>query len=161
MPEMKNIRVREAKIRDKGLFRKLWKAFLEEMYKKGGKATYLPTETNLDLFETIFEAYTNKQFPGIVLFVGEDAVLMWGDSGAIVFETEFGKQAVAWGTYVSPEFREMGISEQMTETAVQKMKALGFDWVTTAVLLDDEEGRKATDKFEKISYNVGYCLNRS
>jgi hypothetical protein len=54
MPELKNIRVREAKTRDRGLFRKLWKKFMEEQAGKG--ELILPNEKNLDFYTSLFNS---------------------------------------------------------------------------------------------------------
>jgi len=124
MPELTKIRIRAAKPRDRGLFKKLWKAFLEEECKGGG--IILPTEENLEVSAVLFDSYMDGSFDGVVLFVADKAVLMWGDPGW-TFETSLGKAALFWGIYVDPEYREKDIANELTKAAVDKLKALGFN----------------------------------
>lgn len=139
------IRVREAKQRDKGLFRKLWKSYLKDQHKKG--SDILPTAANLDKFELIFEKYVSGEFEGIVLFVADDAVLMWGSQGEPAFETNYKKPATAWGTYVGEKLRGKGVSKELRKIAAQKLREKGFDVAIGIGLKGNEEGLDSGTKF--------------
>lgn len=154
------IRVREAKLRDKGLFRKLWSQLLEDQYEKGSQV--LPSENNLDIYEVIFEKYVSGEFPGVVLFVAEDAVLMWGHTGQEALETK-DKIATGWGTYVGPKLRGKGASKELRKVACEKLKELGFEIVMGTTLTGNEEGEVSTEKFgfKKQACVVCYSLKES
>ena len=62
---IKNPRVRVAKPRDVGLFRKLWKLFLEEQKEMGG--VILPNEQNLEIFTNLFKIYNPPIVTGKLL----------------------------------------------------------------------------------------------
>ena len=115
---IKNPRVRVAKPRDVGLFRKLWKLFLEEQKEMGG--VILPNEQNLEIFTNLFKIYTDPdpeeeaKLDGVVLFIGEVAVMMWGDPD-VPIETTLGKTAYAYGIYVLPDNRQQGLSNLLHE----------------------------------------------
>lgn len=93
MAELKNIRVREAKGRDIGLFRKLWTQFLETQRTQGSGRDVKA----LALYEHLFNSYVAKEADGIVLFVADKGVLMWGEHGPLDIYTE--KTVAAWGDY--------------------------------------------------------------
>ena len=102
MGELKKIRVRNAKASDHGLFRKLWMGLLEQQVKEGSIVG--ATDATLAFYERLFNSYINSDFDGIVLFVADRGVLMWGASGTHVSYP--GKTATAWGAYIAPETSE-------------------------------------------------------
>lgn len=128
----KKPKVRAAKIQDKGLFRKLWKEFLEHEVSQGGNI--LPTDKNLDVYCNIFEKYVNGELPGVVSFIAEDAVLMWGSSGAPVFDTNIDPIAQGWGTYVRERARGKGYSRRIREVSLKRLESLKWN--------DGEEEKK-------------------
>jgi GNAT superfamily N-acetyltransferase len=139
---MKKIRVREAKPRDRGLFKKLWKLYLEEEHERGG--VVLPTDENVEVAATLFDRYLGEDFDGVVLFVADKAVLMYGDAG-MFYKTSLGKVATPWGIYVDPEVRNLSVATELTKAAVEKLTALGFDHLFGDVLLGNEASIKAIE----------------
>lgn len=93
MGDLKTIRVREAKPRDVGLFRKLWTQFLYGQKEQGS----VRDEKALGLYEHLFHLYMSKEAEGIVLFVADKGVLMWGDNGPLLAYPE--KTLSAWGDF--------------------------------------------------------------
>jgi len=77
MGALKRIRVRKARSEDIGLFRRLWKALMEEQYKAG--SLVLPSDENLKVAEALFKAYVEEDLEGVVLFVSNVGILMYGD----------------------------------------------------------------------------------
>lgn len=133
---MKKVRVRKATPRDKGLFRKLWADYLDHQHKAG--SFVLANDHNLSVFEGIFDLYTQELQPGIVLFIAEDAVLMWGKSSDDLIETNLGTIAQGWGTYIKPESRGNGLSKSIREEGKRLLKEMGFDAVIGTGLINEE-----------------------
>lgn len=147
MSELKKARVRAAKARDVGLFKKLWMQYLEEQVKQGGLV--IPSVDNVEVFANIFRMYIDKdnmpedaRFDGVVLFIGEVAMLMWGDSGSTA-ETQMGKTAYAWGVYIVPDQRGNGLSDLLHQEARKRLKAMGFDSLYATVLDQNSHGLEA------------------
>jgi GNAT superfamily N-acetyltransferase len=159
VPELKNIRVREAKARDRGLFRKLWKKFMEEQAGKG--ELILPNEKNLDFYTSLFNLYVSGEVQGTVLFVADQAVSMWGDQVSYL-DQKPGRGASCWGMYVEPENRRRGISNAFHEKAKEILAAQGFDFCSTAHLFNDDIAVKNSDgdsrEITKVSTNVYWML---
>lgn len=146
MQELKKARVRTAKPRDVGLFKKLWMQYLEEQTKQGGLV--IPSLDNVEVFANIFKMYVDPDMPeearfdGVVLFVGEVAVLMWGESGSAA-TTEMGKTAYAWGIYIVPDQRGNGLSDKLQQEARKRLKEMGFDSLYATVLDQNSHGLEA------------------
>jgi hypothetical protein len=104
VPELKKIRVREAKARDIGLFKKLWGEMLEKQDSV--------IENDSGLYEDLFNAYVDGKLNGVVLFVADKAVLMWG--GHVSPLKYPNKPVVAWGMYAT------GDSAEAIEVALKK-----------------------------------------
>jgi ribosomal protein S18 acetylase RimI-like enzyme len=161
MPALKKPRVREAKPRDIGLFRKLWKLYLEDQVEQGG--VILPTEDNLEVYVNIFKMYVDEDIPedaqtdGVVLFIGEVAMIMWGDSDSVV-ETTMGKTAYAWGVYVMPDHRGQGLSDMLHREAIKKLVEFKFDTVYSSIVTDNVHGYEAFKRgTEREVHNVPEC----
>jgi len=155
MPELTKIRVREAKPRDRGLFKKLWKSYLEEERETGG--IMLPTEANIETSAVMFDNYVDGTYEGVVLFVADKAVLMYGDPG-MVFETTLGKVAWGWGIYVHPDFREKGIAKELTKAAVDKLISLGFNRLYGEIRPDKEASTKALESVAPVKVISNLCI---
>lgn len=140
---VKKFRVREGKPRDKGLFRKLWKAFLKENSEQGH--WILPNSGNLDVATFYFDKYVNKEAEGVVLFVAQNAVLMWGEDLSPI-TTIFEKAAQGWGTYVDPDHRKNGMSAEMRKQGKEKLRELGFTHVVGSVMKDNHPSHISTLK---------------
>jgi len=157
----KKIRVREAKPRDLGLFRKLWVEFLKEQSEKG--SFILNTEHNLRVYEAVFNLYTEKTIPGTVLFIAEDAVLMWGQAGKDELETDLGVIAQGWGTYIKADSRGKGYSKAIRAEGQKRLKELGFDTIVGTGLIDDSTALDSAFNhgWERHSVLGFYRLNKA
>lgn len=149
MSELKKPRVRLAKPRDIGLFKKLWRLYLEEQTENG--SLLLPVEENVDVFANIFRMYIDPTIPedaqkdGVVLFISDVAFIMWGDSGDMV-KTKLGRTAYLWGVYVKPEYRRKGLSEMLHKEAMKHLLSMGFESLYGTVLSQNETGFKALER---------------
>ena len=124
--ELKKIRVREAKLRDIGLFKKLWQAGIDEFTSGKGTTAF---------FEELFNKYVETD-NGFVLLVADKGVLVAGETDA-QFESA-GTIAQIWGVYVSKDFRDQGIELAMINEAKLKFKALGYSIVALATFSAQE-----------------------
>jgi hypothetical protein len=125
VPELKKIRVREAKPRDIGLFKKLWAEHLEASAKAG--SIIAATEKTLDVYVKLFNMYLAGDYEGVVLFVADKGVLMYGDAGAPL-EHVHGRMVTDWGHYSTsgaPEGLEDALQTHAQAWAVEH----GFDGV--------------------------------
>lgn len=143
---MKKIRVRKAKERDLGLFRKLWKPYMEE--ENGGGNPVQGSDRNVAFYEQLFKKYTSGEWPGCCLFVGEDGVLLWGYGGQRPLDLDWDAARLAhgWGVYVRPESRKNGISRALYEAGREEMRQLGFERVMGEINLNNEAGVRAAEE---------------
>lgn len=126
MSELKKIRVREAKARDIGLFKKLWQDGIEESDSGKGSTVF---------FEELFDQYVESG-EGFILLVADKGVLIAGEA-----KTQFeavGTIAQIWGIYVSKDFRGQGIELAMLNEAKSKLKSQGHATVALAIRPDQE-----------------------
>jgi hypothetical protein len=117
MPELKRIRVREAKARDIGLFKKLWGEMLEKQDSV--------IESDSGLYEDLFTAYTEGRLDGIVLFVADRGVLMWGSPVSPLKYPD--NPVVAWGMYAfgdAAEAIEGALKEHARDWAKENYESL-------------------------------------
>lgn len=143
LSELKNIRVRVAKIRDIGLFRKLWMQLLEKQSKEG--SIVVANKKSLDFYENLFNLYVEKQFDGIVLFVADRGILMWGDNASPL---DFGRKLVTnWGVYADSSEQKEDISTALLEYAEKWAKENNF----TGILSEKYKGSKQISGFEPIT----------
>jgi len=124
----KGPRVRNAKEGDRNLFRKLWKDYLTEAY-NSKDSEIQPDDFNLDRYSMFFDFFVSGQLPGIVLFIGDSAVLMWGGFGDNDPFHMDSKRAVGFGTYVKPEARRRGYSMLIRAEGKKQLKDMKFDSV--------------------------------
>ena len=149
MGEIKNVRVREARDRDIGLFRKLWLSLLTAEAEKG---SIIAPEESIELYETLFNAYVSGTFEGTVLFVADKAVLMWGTTALALRHTP-GRLLTAWGMHVEPEAPE-GVSKALSEAAETWAKEHGFDGAVAQFHGDEEEGYEVWAKVAYRKFDV-------
>jgi GNAT superfamily N-acetyltransferase len=141
MGKLKRIRVRKATLRDIGLFKKLWGALLEEQSKAG--SLVVPNEHNLDFMSGVFESYVEGDLDGVVLFVSDAAVLMYGDCGSPMQYSIGDKVAYGFGQYVDPDHRGEGILDAMAKEAFTQLTDMGFDAMLGNTMTTDTHGREA------------------
>lgn len=149
------IRVRRAKVGDRGLFRKLWKEFLDSQAALGHDI--LSNERNLDFYLKLFDLYMSGDLEGIILFVSEDAVLMWGSNGAAPpLEVRYGKKpALAWGSFVR-EGHDPKVGLKLEGKAINILKDLGFDYILRPIFRADKE---QIERSEQLGFDPDTVLS--
>lgn len=153
MADLKNIRVRKAKPTDHGLFSKLWLKMLEAQHEAG--STILPNDHNLEVALQLFNAYVDGDLDGVVLFVSDVGVLMWGDL-ASPYELSIGKRAAyGYGHYVDTEHRGKGIFDSMLGAAMKQLKDMGFDIVLGSTMEKDSHGYDALKRVAGEVHDTG------
>ena len=145
----KGPRVRQAKPGDRNLFRKLWGDYLKEAYESKDSEVQ-PNDFNLDRYSFFFDLYVSGGVPGVVLFIGDSAVLMWGGIGEPPFQIDT-ERAVGFGTYVKPEARKKGYSALIRKEGARLLKEMGFD----AVFGEIKHGGKDFDIRVKAAEKAG------
>ena len=147
MPKLKKIRIREATASDVGLFKKLWIKLLKAQHAAG--SPILPNDHNLALAVEVFKMYVDGSTPaefrkdGVVLFVSDVAVLMWGDM-CLPYQISLGdKVAYGWGHYVEPEYRGKHIMDKMLNKTLELLKELGFDVIMGNTMEGDTHADEA------------------
>ena len=156
MGELKRIRVRKATMRDSGLFKKLWLKMMEEQHAAG--SLVLPNEANLAVMVNLFEKYVTDELDGVVLFVSNVGVLMYGDMGH-PFELSVGDRvAFGWGQFVAEENRGKGVLDKMVEEAFKQLKIMGFDVMLGNTMVKDIHGAEA---FARVVEQNGFEVEDS
>jgi len=143
MSELKKIRVREAKIRDKGLFRKLWMELLQKQEKEG--SIIKPSAQTMEVYDLLFEAYLEGKFEGIVLFVADRGVLMCGDA-ASPFDYHAGRMLTFWGVFTTSD-EDKSIQSALMNHVVSWAKEHSFD----GILVDSFKDSVPMEGFEPVS----------
>jgi ribosomal protein S18 acetylase RimI-like enzyme len=128
MEELKNIRVREAKPRDVGLFKKLWGEYLNDP--ENANLLVAWDETSQAAFERVFNNIVENE-EGFVFFVADKALMLvsyWEES--VSFKA--GKIAQILGAYVRPDARDRGIEQALLNAAKDRLESEGFGAMTIA-----------------------------
>ena len=143
MPELKKIRVREAKARDIGLFKKLFAGFLEKAAKEGSPV--LASEKSLSMYESLFDVYLSpdSEYEGVILFVADVGVLMCGDAGIPLDHS--GKPLTLWGIHVTADPPE-AVREALQQRAMEWAKEHEF----TGVFMDSYRDSEPIEGFESV-----------
>ena len=130
MAEQKKVRIREAKVRDVGLFTKLWKAYLESNEKVG--SVICPNERNMAGPTILFERYVSGDLRGVVLFVADYAVFMAGEQ-TLPLEYNCGRVANLWGSHVLPSHE---VGPQLVNEGLKRLKEKGFNTLLFTCVAD-------------------------
>jgi len=141
----RKIRVRDAKPRDIGLFKKLWRSNLEENEKAG--SIVASTEKNLASVEATYNFYISGELEGFAFFVGDYGVLLVGTTGAAA-EYNCGKTAMLWGMFIREDKRKGGVATALIEEAKKRLKAAGFDSVIVPFTVSNEAAGSFALKLE-------------
>lgn len=132
-------KVRVASSKDRALFSSLWRAYLSELRSLGSEIR--PTDRTMAFYMALFDSYTMGSRFGLCLLAGDGATLLWGESmDSSPLDTDFGKIAHGWGTYVAPPARGQGLSRALREEAVRRLADMGFDSVLGMAHLPNEKG---------------------
>lgn len=146
------IRVRNGKPRDLGLFLSMWRKYLENEYAQGSGVP--ATDENMEVYCDIFNLYVSGEEPGVVLFVAECAVFMFGTAGTSRLQSERDPVANGWGVYVDPDHQGQGIADALYTQAHKQLKELGFKTVGGHCYLENEAAAAVLEKqgYKKIQY---------
>jgi GNAT superfamily N-acetyltransferase len=147
MGDMKKIRVRKAKASDHGLFKKLWMELLQAQNELG--STVISDEQSIEPVMQLFTAIIDGDLDGVVLFVADAGVLMYGDAGNPMHLTVGEKVAYGYGHYVRPDARGKGILDAMITEAVKELRAMDFDVILGSTLEKDTHGLAALERCMK------------
>lgn len=120
------IRVREGKLSDKGLFRKLQKQYLNDPENEG--VLLADTAESETFCDSMFTVAVESE-GGFVLFVADKGVVVVTEM-TTPGTFKMGKMALIWLAYVSLDGRDQGIEEALFKATVELTKALGYDGVT-------------------------------
>jgi len=147
----KQPKVRHAKPGDRNLFKKLWMEYLISSH-ESGDSEVIPNENNLEKFCIMFDLYTSKDVEGIVLFVGDYAVLMWGSIGVLPFDAKVSQRAMGWGTYIKPSYQGKGISKIIRRAGIEELKKMGFQCIFGEVKHKGNDFEKRCKSAESIGF---------
>jgi ribosomal protein S18 acetylase RimI-like enzyme len=151
MAEMKNIRVRDAKVRDIGLFRSLWSRCINELKDKD-KFPSSSVKDSMEFFENLFNLYTESS-DGFVLFVADKGVLVAGKAEA---EKD---TAQIFGVYVAPNDKSQEISKALLGEAKSRLEENKYSVVTLAILPFSDEVTLAANELGFKPFIEHYLLS--
>jgi GNAT superfamily N-acetyltransferase len=139
-------------------FAALWRSFLVEQRSLGSEI--LPTPRTLLYFCRIARDYAEERGrQGIVLFYGEDAVHMAGEGPEIPFDTDLGRVAVGWGTYVAPHRRRQGIARELREEGWRLLAGFGFQTALGSSSTANPVSETACERAGMVRYNVSWRVD--
>lgn len=128
------VAVRPAILADSGAFRPLLMAYLREMRAKGSEIQ--PTNRTADFYHSLFVRYVTGAADGAVVMAGDVGFSMAGDATAPV-DSDFGKTALGWGTYVAPVARGDGLGDDLRRALRAALRARGFQTVLGGAYVGD------------------------
>jgi len=133
-------RIRIAKLEDVADFTLLWTDLLMDDMEQGSHIQ--PTGPTMDYYRGLFEHFTTTE-DGIVIFaLAEDGtrvgILMQGAANPAV-ESDLGKLALSYGTYVAPGARKQGLASAMWEHGQAFFRARGYDHIQMETSFTNQE----------------------
>lgn len=135
--------LRLARPADRPVFRSLVMDYLVEMRSKGSEIQ--PTEKTVDFYCSLFDAYTSGDKEGVIVFAPAYAFSMAGDA-TMPIDTDFGKTAVGWATYVSPGSRGRDVASILRSSLRSHLRTLGFQTILGGVYTSDTAAAASTMK---------------
>ncbi len=139
----------------------LWFEYLKETKELGGEI--IPSERTLIFFAEMVQTYTMEPTLGVALATvnGQKLVgcLLWGALPPVPIDTEFGKIAHGFGTYVLPSYRLKGLSAKMREAAKDLLAAEGFETVLGTAGKGNTAGLKSAPGAGFVAYGTSCALN--
>lgn len=123
-------------------FLTLWREYLMTLARYPGAV--LPTGESLAYFASLFDSYTARTVPGVVL-LGVDkhdeaqAVLCWG-SQDYPFHVNLDRPATGWGTYVRPSYRRGHVALGLRREAARRLLGMGFATMLGTAHVGNEAG---------------------
>lgn len=153
--------VRRINIDEGPEFLSLWFEYLKELKEAGGEI--IPSERTLIFFAEMVQTYTMEPQLGVALVAlnGQRLVgcLLWGALPPVPIDTEFGKIAHGFGTYVLPEYRMKGLSVKMREAAKDLLAAEGFETVLGTAGKNNFAGLHSGTGAGFVPYGTSCALN--
>jgi len=139
--------IRNATPQDAALFGSLWIELLESHQEYGGDI--LPTERTMAYFRGVFQAYTEEERQGVVLFgARNNAVLMWGElESDFPYDHPWGRWAMGWGVYVRPDFRKQGISSALRQRGANELSLMDFETILGGLATGNSPARESIIQF--------------
>ncbi len=130
---------RRAVAEDRDEFLEMAREYLHELRKAGSEVR--PTARTLAAWGHLFDNYLRGAYAGVVVIAPGVGFSMAGETGASPFDTDFGRSAYSWGTYVRQEHRGNGVSGELRRLLRAGLVEAGFDTVLGGVHLDNRAGR--------------------
>lgn len=133
--------IHTAVLSDRPDFLRLWAEYMTEQEKEGNHM--LANTQNLYHQLEVFESYVTGGTNGVCLFweTAEKervAVILVGEfAGLDEWETDMGKIATIWGTYVQPAYRRQRIGLKLTQKGLEIGREMGFDTIETYIRIDN------------------------
>lgn len=122
------------------LFRELARDWVE-----GGEALGMTwSAATQDFFTGLFLSYADGAAEGACA-ISLDGFCMAG--GPLPYTTPWGKAAAGWGTYVRPDARGRGLSRQLREIVVNRLRELGFRAIIGQVSSSNASGQASLHPF--------------
>lgn len=125
---------RAATLADGAAFRKLLMAHLREMRAKGSEIH--PTDRSADFYCGLFDRYVTGRADGVVVMADDVGFSMAGDA-TLPLDSDFGKTAIGWGTYVAPEARGAGLGNELRRVLRAALRERGFQTVLGGTHIGD------------------------
>lgn len=144
--------IRAATAEDRSQFEVLWAEFLRDANKAG--ADVIPNLRNLSTMMNFFDLYVSGGLDGVVLIsigaIGQPTgVTMSGEpQRPQAFDSEFGRIANGWGTYVREAYRGEGVSRLLREEMCDRCRELGFDVVFGFIAFSNEASMESCKKMD-------------
>jgi GNAT superfamily N-acetyltransferase len=116
--------VRLATWEDRSEFLELWRQYLAELERVGGEVR--ATEKTLRYFGVELEKALDGC--GVAVVFEHDARLAGVHLSSLIdwpYETNLGKAAMAWGTFVAPGLRGSGVASRLRDRALSSLRGQG------------------------------------
>lgn len=128
------VTVQPATQADVAAFRRLLVAHLREMRTKGSEIQ--PTDRTADFYCGLFDRYVGGGADGVVVMADDVGFSMAGDA-TLPLDSDFGKTAIGWGTYVVPGERGAGLGNELRRVLRAELRERGFQTVLGGTHIGD------------------------
>lgn len=111
-------------------FRSMERDYLTELRLHGSEIQ--PTERSVGFYCDLFDAFVvHRSIDGVVVI--SDIGFSMAGNATSGLDTDFGKTAIGWGTYVAPHGRGFGHANELRKALRIELRRLGFQTVTGGV----------------------------
>lgn len=111
-------------------FRSMVRDYLTELRLHGSEIR--PTERSVDFYCDLFDAFVVRRSIDGAVVISDIGFSMAGNATSGL-DTDFGKTAIGWGTYVAPRGRGSGHASELRRVLRIELRRLGFQTVTGGV----------------------------